>query len=413
MSNHYRRVAVTGMGCVTSLGQSVDEYYCNLLAGTTGIKTFERFDASAHTTQFGGEITEYKPKHIDHRAAKRMDRFVQFAVDASADAVCDAGLDFAREDVWRCGTYIGSGVGGIEEFAVGHEKLLKKGPDRISPFMIPKLMCNAAPGNVSIMFGLKGPNCAMATACASAAHAIGEAAPSIRHNQTDIMVAGGAEAAVTALGVACFCALKALSTRNDEPENASRPFDTDRDGFVLAEGSGILVLEEYEHAKARGAHIYCELAGYGQAADAYHITAPDEQGIGAAHAMDVALKDAELNPSDIGYINAHGTSTSLGDLAETRAIKKLFGEDAKRIPVSSTKSMTGHLLGASGGVEAITAVKAIVTNSMPPTINLDEPDEECDLDYIPKQARKGQVDYTMSNSFGFGGHNVALVFGRV
>jgi len=290
--------------------------------------------------------------------------------------------------------------------------MLEKGPERVSPFMVPKLMCNAGSGNISIYYGLRGPNSAVATACASAAHAIGEAGDCIRHNAADIMVTGGSEAALTPLGLACFVALRALSKRNDDPAHASRPFDKDRDGFILSEGSGILVLEELEHAKARGAKIYAELLGFGQSADGSHITAPDEQGRGAAYAMEAALRDAEINSNQVDYINAHGTSTQLGDLAETRAVKVLFKDDAFKIPVSSTKSMTGHLLGASGGVEAIITCKALETGIMPPTANLEEPGEGCDLDYIPKTAREKTLKIAMSNSFGFGGHNVSLVFGK-
>jgi len=407
-----RRVVITGMGWVTSLGESVDAVWQDLCNGKSGIKTLTRFDTEKYSTKIGGEVTDWTASHIEKRDAKRIDRFGQFAVNAAVDAVTDAGIDFTNENAYRCGAIIGSGIGGIEEFELGHSKMLEKGPDRVSPFMVPKLMCNAGSGNVSIKFGLKGPNSAVTTACASAAHAIGEAGECIRHNIADIMVTGGSEAALTPLGLACFVALKALSKRNDAPQLASRPFDQDRDGFILSEGAGILVLEEYEHAKARGAHIYAELLGYGQSADGTHITAPDEQGRGAAFAMEAALNDAGLNSDQVDYINAHGTSTPLGDLAETRAIKLLFKDQAANIPISSTKSMTGHLLGASGGIEAIIAIKSILTSTMPPTINLDNPSEGCDLDYIPNTAREGNVKVAMSNSFGFGGHNVSLVVGN-
>lgn len=339
--------------------------------------------------------------------------FSQFALNAAMDATQDAGIDFAHFNPWRCGAIIGTGIGGIEEFEDGYRKMIEKGPSRVSPFMVPKLMCNAGSGNVSIHFGIKGPNAAVATACASAGHAIGAAVDAIRNDAADIMISGGSEAALTPLGLACFIALKALSKRNDDPTGASRPFDKDRDGFILAEGAGILVLEEYEHAKARGATIHGELMGYGSSCDGSHITAPLEDGAGAAYAMEMALRDSGLNTDQIGYINAHGTSTGLGDIAETRAVKKLFGERAYQIPVSSTKSMTGHLLGASGGAEAIFTTKAIQTGILPPTINLDNPDDECDLDYIPNVAREQQIQYGMSNSFGFGGHNVSLVIGKV
>jgi 3-oxoacyl-[acyl-carrier-protein] synthase II len=408
-----RRVVITGMGWVTSLGLSVDGVWTDLVAGKSGIRTIERFDVSRHATKFGGQVPNWDSPNLDKREAKRLDRFAQFAVNAAHDAVRDSGIDFAKEDPWRCGSIVGSGIGGIEEFEEGHAKMILKGPERVSPFMVPKLMCNAGSGNISIAFHLHGPNSAVATACASAAHAIGEAAKCIRYGEADVMITGGSEAACTPLGLACFIALRALSERNDEPARASRPFEKNRDGFVLSEGAGILVVEEYEHAKARGARIYAEVLGYGQSADGSHITAPDEQGRGAAYAMERALRDAKLNTTDVNYINAHGTSTPLGDLAETRAVKLLFGEQAYRIPVSSTKSMTGHLLGASGGIEAIIAAKTIQTGVVPPTINLDEPDPECDLDYVPNVARQVPVKVAMSNSFGFGGHNVSLVLSAV
>ncbi|HEX7009153.1 MAG TPA: beta-ketoacyl-ACP synthase II [Phycisphaeraceae bacterium] len=412
MSNR-RRVVITGLGWVTSLGASVEQVWQALLAGQSGIRPITRFDTTQYSVKFGGEVSNWTPANLDKRDAKRLDRFAQFALDAAIDAVRDADLDFSKENPWRCGAIVGSGIGGIEEFESGYRKLLEKGPDRVSPFMVPKLMCNAGSGNISIHWGLKGPNSAVTSACASAAHAIGEAAEAIRYDAADIMITGGSEAALTPLGLACFIALRALSTRNDEPQRASRPFDKDRDGFILSEGAGIIVLEEYEHARQRGARIYAELLGVGQSADGSHITAPDEQGRGAAYAMEVALKDAGISTHDVDYINAHGTSTPLGDVAETRAIKLLFNSQASRVAVSSTKSMTGHLLGASGGIEAIITAKAIQTGALPPTINLDEPDEECDLDYIPHTAREANVRYAMSNSFGFGGHNVSLVMGKI
>jgi len=409
-----RRVVITGLGWVTSLGLSVQQVYNDLLAGVSGIREVTRFDTDEFKTKFGGEVTDWTGgQNIEAREAKRMDRFAQFAVNAAIDAVNDAGIDFQHENTWRCGVIIGTGVGGIEEFEIGTRRLIEKGPNRMSPFVIPKLMCNAAPGNVSIYYKLKGPNSSIATACASAAHAIGEATNTIRYDGADVVITGGAEAALTPLGLGCFIALKALSRRNDDPQRASRPFDKDRDGFVLAEGAGIIVLEEYEHAKARDATIYAEVLGYGQSADGSHLTAPDAQGLGAAYAMGAALKEAQVVPADVSYINAHGTSTPLGDMAETRAIKHLFGQDAGKVPISSTKSMTGHLLGASGGIETIIAAKAIQTGQIPPTINLDQPDEECDLDYVPNTARDVNVNIAMSNSFGFGGHNVSLVIGKV
>ena len=412
-----RRVAITGLGWVTSLGNSVDKVWGQLLAGTSGIRPISRFDTTDYTTTFGGEISGWDgPANLEpverKRAVKKLDRFAQFALNASIDAVEDAGLDFSTENPWRCGSIIGSGVGGMEEFAEGHRRLLEKGPSRVSPFMVPKLMCNAGAGNVSIHYGIRGPNSAVTTACASAGHSILEAAETIRHDAADIMISGGSEAALTPLGTACFIALKALSKRNDEPTLASRPWDADRDGFVLSEGAGIVVLEEMEHAKARGAKIYGEMLGAGQSADGSHITAPLEDGAGAAYAMSAALKDAGKNPEDISYINAHGTSTGLGDLAETHAVKRVFGADTK-VPVSSTKSMLGHSLGAAGGIEAVICAKVIETGMVPPTINLDNPSEGCDLDYVPHTARQVEIQSVMSNSFGFGGHNVSLLMGRV
>jgi 3-oxoacyl-[acyl-carrier-protein] synthase II len=408
----HRRVVITGMGWVTSLGDSVDAVWDKLTAGTSGIDRITRFDTEGFSTRIGGQVPiDWRPSHIERRELKRVDRFTAYALNATIDAVNDSGLDFEKEDPWRCGSIIGTGIGGIEEFETGLRKLIDKGPERVSPFTIPKLMCNAAAGNISIRYGLRGPNSAIATACASAAHAIGEAAHCIRHGVSDIMITGGSEAAITPLGVAAFMALKALSQNNDQPSKASRPFDADRDGFVLAEGAGVVILEELEHAKARGAKIYAEVLGFGQSADASHITAPDERGRGAAHAMELAIKDADLALDKLDYINAHGTSTGLGDIAETRAIKRLFKDHASKVAVSSTKSMTGHLLGASGGVEAIITAKAIETGTLPPTINLDNPDEECDLDYVPHTARQAPVKAAMSNSFGFGGHNVSLLLG--
>ncbi|MCC7145346.1 MAG: beta-ketoacyl-ACP synthase II [Phycisphaeraceae bacterium] len=410
-----RRVVITGLGCVTSLGLEIPKLWQALMAGQSGIKTITRWDTSQHEVKFGGEVSDWDGgPNLDKRDAKRIDRFAQFALNAAIDAVKDAGLDFAKEDTWRCGSIIGTGIGGIEEFEQGYKKMLEKGPDRVSPFMVPKLMCNAGSGNVSIYWGLHGPNSAVATACASGGHAIGEAAECIRHGTADIMITGGSEAAMTPLGMACFIALKALSKRNDNPAAASRPFDKDRDGFILSEGAGILVLEEYERAKARGAKIYAEMRGWGQSADGSHITAPDEEGRGAARAMQCALEDAACRTDEVDYINAHGTSTQLGDVAETKAIKRLFGEDlARKMPISSTKSMTGHLLGASGGVEAIISLMALQHGVMPPTINLESPGEGCDLDYIPNVPREKKLKTVISNSFGFGGHNVCLVLSKI
>ncbi len=408
-----RRAIISGLGWVTSLGTDIEEVWNKLLAGTSGIGLISRFDTSEFPTKIGGEIRNWDHPHLDARVARRLDRFAQFAVNGAVDAVQDSGVDFSKENPYRCGTIIGTGIGGMEEFQTGYRRLLDKGPNRVSPFMVPKLMCNAGSGNVSIHFGIKGPNSAVATACASAGHAIGEAAECIRRDTADVMITGGTEAALTDLGLACFVALKALSRRNDDPTHASRPFDVNRDGFVLSEGCGMVVMEELEHAKKRGAPIYAEVLGFGQSADGTHITAPDEEGRSAAYAMECAVQDAGLGPGQIDYINAHGTSTGLGDLAETRAIKRVFKHDIGKIPISSTKSMTGHLLGASGGIEAIIAAKTIQTGQIAPTINLDTPDEECDLDYVPHESREGKIRYVMSNSFGFGGHNVALVLGKV
>jgi len=409
-----RRVVITGVGWVTSLGLSIDPVWKDLVAGKSGVRALVGFDTTDFKTKFGGEITDWTGgPHLDKLAAKRLDRFAQFAIHGAVEAVNDSGIDFEKENRWRCGAIIGTGIGGIETIFAGSETLLKKGPRRVSPFVIPKTMCNAASGNVSIRFGLQGPNSAIATACASAGHAIGEATNTIRLDAADVIITGGTEAALTPLCLASFSALKALSKRNEDPAKASRPFDQDRDGFILSEGAGIIVIEEYEHAKARGAKIYAEILGYGQSADGSHITAPDEQGRGAAYAMGASLKDAHLHTSDISYINAHGTSTPLGDVAEIRAVKQLFGDDTSKVPISSTKSMTGHLLGASGGIEAIICALAIETGIMPPTINLDHPDEECNLNLISHTAREADVKIAMSNSFGFGGHNVSLILGGV
>jgi 3-oxoacyl-[acyl-carrier-protein] synthase II len=348
-------------------------------------------------------------KYIDPHEAKRLDRFAAFALAAAELAVKDSGIDFSKEDPTQCGVVIGSGIGGLREIEEQHTRLLEKGPARVSPFMIPKIMVNAASGQVSIRFGLKGPNSAVATACASSSNAIGDAFKIIQRGIADVMITGGSEAALTPMGLSGFIALRALSTRNDDPQGASRPFDADRDGFVLSEGSGVMVLEELEHARKRGAKIYGEVVGYGLSADGSHITAPDPDGTGAAKSMANALQDAELNPDQIHYINAHGTSTPLGDVAETKAMKKVFGEGIKRIPVSSTKSQIGHLLGASGSVELIVTMLAIDRGVLPPTINYHRPDPDCDLDYVPNAARDARIRSAMSNSFGFGGHNTSLI----
>lgn len=410
-----RRVVITGLGVVTSLGEAVDEVWEALCAGKSGIKPVTRWDAANYPVRFGGECTSFDVTKygVDSREAKRLDRFGQFGIAASVSAVKDAGIDFTKEDSYRCGVVIGSGIGGIETLEEQNRILIERGVQRVSPFTVPRLMVNAASGNVSIMFQIHGPNTAVATACATGANAIGDAGRFIQHDMADVMIAGGSEAALCQLGMSSFMAARALSTRNDAPEKASRPWDKDRDGFVMAEGAGVVILEEFEHAKKRGAKIYGELVGYGMSGDASHITAPNPEGKGASMAMHLALRDAGLAPCDVDYINAHGTSTPLGDIAETRAVKSTFGEHAKKLAVSSTKSQLGHSLGASGGVEAVVTAMAIDRNLIPPTINLDEPDAECDLDYVPHKARDKKVTVAMSNSFGFGGHNASLVIRKV
>jgi 3-oxoacyl-[acyl-carrier-protein] synthase II len=409
-----RRVVVTGLGTVNPLGLTVRDYWQGLLAGRSGIAPIALFDPAKFKVRFAGEVKGFDPAPIiDAKAARRLDRFSQFAVVAADQALKDSGLDLARLDPARAGVILGSGIGGLNELEEQHKILLDKGPDRVSPFVIPKMIANAAAGNVSIKYGLRGPNTTVSTACSSAAHAIGDAMRQIAYGFADVMVSGGSEAAVTPLGLAGFVACRALSGRNDDPAHASRPFDADRDGFVLGEGAGLLVLEEYEHAKARNAPIYCEVLGCGNTADAYHITAPHEDGVGAADAMRQAMKEAGWNPTEVQYLNAHGTSTPLGDAAETKAVKKVFGDHAKMLMVSSTKSMIGHLLGASGGVEAIACALSLKHGVLHPTANLQTPDPDCDLDYIPNQAREVRVRKVLSNSFGFGGHNCSLALGAV
>jgi 3-oxoacyl-[acyl-carrier-protein] synthase II len=409
-----RRVVVTGLGVVTSLSQQVDDLFDRLLRGESGVHYLRVFDPSGYKVPFGGDVYDWDPSaYIDRRELKRLDRFTQFAMVAGIDAVKDSGLDFEREDRYRCGVILGSGIGGLAEIEEQHERLLTKGPDRVSAFTIPKLMLNAAGGNLGIHFGLRGPNYSVATACASATNAIGEAFQAVRSNEVDVVVTGGTEAAITRMGMSAFANMKALSERSEEPARASRPFDIDRDGFVLSEGAGILVLEDLEHAKARRARIYGEMLGYGASCDAGHITQPDEQGAGAAKAMQNSLDDGGVNPEEIGYINAHGTSTPLGDKAETRAIKNVFGEHARRVSISSTKSQLGHSLGASGGIELVITVKVLERGLIPPTINLDTPDPECDLDYTPNRPRERRITGAMSNSFGFGGHNASVIVGSL
>jgi 3-oxoacyl-[acyl-carrier-protein] synthase II len=409
-----RRVVVTGLGAVTSLSCQIEDLWQRILRGESGIHPIRLFETTEHKVRFGGDVYDWTMgDYVSAKDAKRIDRFAQFAMVAAIDAVRDSGIDFSKDDPFRCGVILGSGIGGIGEMETQTGRLIQKGPDKVSAFTIPKLMLNAASGLVSIHYGLRGTNYVVATACASATNAIGDAMYAIRRDDADVVVTGGAEAALTPMGISGFANMRALSERNDEPAKASRPFDRDRDGFVLSEGAGVLVLEEYEHAKARGARIYAELLGFGATADAGHITQPDEEGTGAARAMQNALKDAKLDPSAIGYINAHGTSTPLGDQAETAAIKRVFGQHAPSISISSTKSQLGHLLGASGGVELALCALALRDNVAPPTINLDNPDPKCDLDYTPNQPRERKLQAAMSNSFGFGGHNASVVVARL
>ncbi|HEW78450.1 MAG TPA: beta-ketoacyl-[acyl-carrier-protein] synthase II [Phycisphaerales bacterium] len=411
-----RRVVITGLGCVTALAESAEGLFDALCEGKSGISAIESFDVSAYPVKFGGEVKSFDiTQYIDHRESKRMDRFTQFAVAAATQAVNDSGLDFSKEDVFRTGVIVGTGIGGIKEIEEQHKRLLEKGPRKVSPFCVPKLMGNAACGNIAIRYGLRGPNICIVSACASGSHAIGEAFYNIAVGRSDVMVTGGSEAALTPIGLASFCALKSLSTRNDNPTAASRPFDKDRNGFVLSEGAGIVVLEEESHAKKRGANIYAEILGYSATDDGYHITAPLPKGRGAAKAMELALIDAGIEKEKVGYINAHGTGTKLNDIAESAAIKSVFGDYAYKLAVSSTKSCLGHLLGASGAVELIICAKAINKSAIPPTINLDNQDPACDLkmDYVPLQARQQEVNIALSNSLGFGGHNACLIVGKV
>jgi 3-oxoacyl-[acyl-carrier-protein] synthase II len=410
-----RRVVVTGLGVVTPLGRGIDRFWDRIVRSESGVGPITLFDVAGYRVQFGGQVP-WEPEQEDiasPKELKRLDRFTQFAIGSAKDAVADSGIDFSKEDPYRCGVVIGSGIGGLWEFEAQEERLLHKGIDKVSPFTIPKLMVNSASGHVSSIYGIKGPNFAVATACASAANSIGDALRAIQYGDADVMLTGGSEAALTPIGLASFQNMRALSFRSDAPQQASRPFDVDRDGFVLAEGAGVVVIEELEHARKRGARIYGELKGYGASGDAGHITQPDDEGRGAAHAMAMALRDAGLNPDAVQYINAHGTSTPLGDKAETKAIKRVFGDHAKRLAVSSTKSQLGHTLGASGGIELAVCALIMSRGTISPTINLDTPDPDCDLDYVPKVARDAKVDVTMSNSFGFGGHNASLVLARV
>ena len=401
---------------MTALGETPEGFFTSLCQGGSGIDRIESFDTSAYPVHFGGEVKKFEPtKYIEFRESKRMDRFSQFAMAAASQAVSESGLDFSKEEPYRMGAIVATGIGGIKEIEEQHAILLNKAPMRISPFTVPRLMANAAAGNIAIKYGLRGPNFCVSSACASSNHAIGEAFYNIISDRSDVMITGGTEAALTPVGLASFCAARSLSLRNDNPTAASRPFDRDRDGFVLAEGAGILVLEEYEHAKKRNAPIYAEMLGYAATDDGYHITAPLPDGAGAAKAMELALKDAQLSPEKVDYINAHGTGTELNDIAETSAIKSVFGGHAYKLLVSSTKSAHGHLLGASGAVELIVCAEAIKKSVVPPTINLENVDERCDakIDFVPLKPREKKVGVAMSNSFGFGGHNACLIIGKI
>ena len=406
-----RKVVITGLGIISPVGNTVEQAWQNILAGRSGIDKITRFDASTFSTQIAGEVRDFDvSKYIPLKDARRMDAFIHYGIAAAIDAIKDAGLEANPADADRIGVAIGSGIGGLPMIENTRDDFNASGIRKVSPFFVPGSIINMISGNLSIMYGLKGPNLAIVSACASATHSIGDAARFIEYGDADVMIAGGAESTVSQLGVGGFCAARALSTRNDDPKTASRPWDKDRDGFVLSEGAGVVVLEEYEHAKARGAKIYAELAGFGMSADANHMTAPCEDGEGAARCMTSALRNARVNVDEVTYLNAHGTSTPLGDKAETIAVKRAFGDQAKKLVVNSTKSMTGHLLGAAGGVEAVFSTLAVYHQVSPPTINIFNQDEACDLDYCANQARQMKIDVAVSNSFGFGGTNASLVF---
>lgn len=408
-----RRVVITGMGMVSPVGLTVKESWENILAGNSGIAPLTHFDVSDYPTRFGGSVKGFDPElYIPRKDIKKMDAFIHYGIAAGKQALEDSGLEVNDDNAHRFGVYIGSGIGGVTGIETGYANFLKGGPRKISPFFVPANIINMISGNFSIMTGLKGPNLAITTACTTGTHCIGDAGRIIEYGDADVMVAGGAEMACSYTGLGGFCAAKALSTRNDDPQTASRPWDQDRDGFVLSDGAGVVVLEEYEHAKKRGAKIYAELLGFGLSGDAFHMTAPAPQGEGARRCMESALRNARLDKEQVNYINAHGTSTKAGDKGETDAVKGLFGEQAYKIPMSSTKSMTGHLLGAAGGIEAIFTALALHEQVAPPTINIITPDPECDLDYVPNTAREMKMDVALSNSFGFGGTNGTLVLGK-
>lgn len=409
-----RRVVVTGLGLLSPLGLNVDDSWKGIVTGKSGVQLIDQFDVSAFSSKISGSVKGFNPEpHISPKDARKMDLFVQYGVVAAIQAINDSGLQTTEENAHRIGVAIGSGIGGMPMIEKTYQALLDGGPRKVSPFFVPGAIINMVAGQLSIRYGFKGPNIAIVTACTTGTHNIGEASRMIAYGDADVMIAGGSEMATSAMGLAGFVACRAVSTRNDEPERASRPWDKDRDGFVLGDGAGILVLEEYEHAKRRGAKIYAELAGYGLSADAYHMTSPQPEGEGGMHAMQNAMRDAQMNPEDIQYVNAHATSTLAGDEIEIFAIKRAFGNYAKKVAVSSTKSMTGHLLGAAGAVEAIFSILAIRDNVAPPTINLDHPSDGCDLDLVPHTARQIQIDAAISNSFGFGGTNGSLLFRRI
>ena len=405
-----QRVVVTGMGAITPLGHDVDSFWKGLVSGQNGIHKVEAFNTEGFACQIGAEVKNFDAtEHIDAKLVKRNDRFVHFALIAAKEAVANSGLDMEQEDPDRIGSFIGSGIGGMDTMEKNCKNLLERGPRRVSAFMIPALISNMASGLVGIEYGLRGPNFSIVSACATGAHAIGESLKTLRLGEADVMIAGGSEASITPLSFAGFCSMKAMSTRNDDPEHASRPFDADRNGFIMGEGAGVVVLETLEHARQRGANILCELVGYGASCDAHHITAPHPEGLGLKGAMKRALQSAQLNGEDIDYINAHGTSTPYNDKFETAAVKSLLGERASKIAMSSTKSMTGHLLGAAGGIETVACAKMIAEGVLAPTINYEKPDPDCDLDYVPNEARDAKIKVAMSNSLGFGGQNASLI----
>jgi len=409
-----RRVVVTGMGVIASLGHNVNDFWASLVAGKSGVDKVTLFDTKDYSCQIGAEVRGWDPtQHMDAKEVRRNDRYTHFGFCAAKQAVADAKLDMTKEDGDRVGVLIGSGIGGMLTIENQHKNLLEKGPRKVSPFMIPALISNMCSGLVAIELGARGPNFGVVSACSTSTHAIGESLRMIRYGDADVMICGGAEASITPLSYAGFCSMKAMSTFNENPQKASRPFDLNRDGFIMGEGGAVLVIESLEHAQARGAHIYCELAGYAATCDAYHITSPDPEGKGLSQAMIKSLKDARIEPHQVDYINAHGTSTPYNDKFETIAIKKIFGDHARKLHISSTKSMTGHLLGAAGSIEAVISVKAIETGIVPPTINYETPDPDCDLDYTPNVKREAKIDTVLTDNLGFGGHNAALVFKRL